>query len=854
MLGDKLAAALQRFNAGDIGGVEHLCGEILRESPQQADALHLLGVARLMSGRAADAATALRRALAAKPGDVAILENLGLACLAVQDHVQAESILRQALAAGSSSGLTYMRLGMALGLQRRFAEALSLLQTAAEKSPNDVDVLLNLGNAHCQLDQWQEAVGIYQRALVLQPQNADAHFNLGTLFRQIKRLDEAEASFQRVLQIAPGYAEAHINLGLVYAEQGRLDDAIGSYRRALELAPQMVQAHNNLGNVLMLKGARDEAVASYERALAIDPQHPDAYVNLGAVRAVDGDLAAARMLYEKALQYAPADFDAHRGLAVALQIAGRRQEALNHFRQAFEINPRNADTCSDLGRVYRDMSDLGEAAQWFRKALAIDTNYVEAHYELAETLKVGGRFDEAVAGYERALAIKADYFPALSGLIYVRQHMCAWDGIEALWERSRREAIGRAGSGVTPFSVLSQPTTPEEQLACARAWAQQQAAPFARQATVLGFDFAHRKANERLRIGYLSWDFHAHATSYLIAELFELHDRRRFEIFAYSMGPEDGSEIRQRVRRAVDHFVDVAGESETAAAQKIYADNIDILVDLKGYTQGARTGIMALRPAPLQLNWLGFPGSMGAEFIDYIVADPFVIPEGFEKYYSEQVLRLPDCYQSNDRHRPIGEQAGGREACGLPPAGFVFCCFNLTHKILPDVFACWMRILAAVPGSVLWLLEANPWAVENLRRVAAAHGVAPERLVFAPMKPLAEHLARYRLANLALDTFPYTSHTTASDALWAGCPLVTRTGATFASRVAGSLLRNAGLPDLVTDSLDGYEKLVLALAGDPLQLGELRQRLQANRDSCALFDTPRFVRNLEGAYESIVEK
>jgi predicted O-linked N-acetylglucosamine transferase (SPINDLY family) len=297
--------------------------------------------------------------------------------------------------------------------------------------------------------------------------------------------------------------------------------------------------------------------------------------------------------------------------------------------------------------------------------------------------------------------------------------------------------------------------------------------------------------------------------------------------------------------------VDVSGETPFTTAQRIYDDGVDVLVDLTGYTLGARTPILALRPAPVQVNWLGYPGTLGTDCVDYLVADPVIVPPGQEGNYTEKVVRLPDCYQVNDRRREVSERVPSREECGLPATGIVFCCFNQAYKILPETFALWLRVMRAAPGSVLWLAESNPWMAANLRRAAAATGVAAERLVFAARKPLPEYLVQYRLADLALDTFPYTSHTTASDALWMGCPLVTRAGETFASRVAGSILRNAGLPELVTDSLAQYERLVVELATTPEKLQAVRRKLQENRDSCPLFDTPRFVRNLESAYEEM---
>ncbi len=854
MLAGKLREAFGRFNAHDLAGAARLCGEILKQAPRNPEALHLLGVVRLMSGNAREAASLISQALEATPQDMVMLENLGLAHLAAQDYAKAETAFRKALSLGALHGLLYMRLGLALGSQGKLTEAVSALRTAADSAPGDPDVHLNLGNALAESGQTEQAAACYRKVLSLQPDHVNAYFNLGTLFKRVGRLDEAVVAYRSALTHAPGYAEAHNNLGLVYAQQGRTDDAIACFRRALELEPGQVQAHNNLGNALMALGRRDEAVACYEKALAIGPGHPDAYVNLGNVHAEQGFFSDAQELYEKALRLAPGSYDAHRNLGRALRLQGRRRDALVHYRRALELDPDQAESCNELGTAYRESGDFGQAEVYYRKALALDPKHVQAHFNLAETLKVLGRLNEAVALDERILTLEADYLPALGSLVHLRQHTCDWDGIEGLWERLRHEAIGKAGAGISPFSILSQPTSPDEQLTCAKVWAAQELAPLAVSRSRLGFDFSgRRRPSGKLRIGYLSWDFHKHATSYLIAELFEIHDRNRFEIYAYSYGPDDGSTIRARIRHACDRFTDVADRSYVAASQAIYNDAVDILVDLKGYTQGSRSQIMALRPAPIQVNWLGYPGTMGTDCIDYIIADPFIIPEAMERCYSETVIRLPDCYQINDRHRQISDHIPTREECCLPAQGLVFCCFNLTYKILPDVFERWMRIMQAVPDSVLWLLEANQWAVGNLRRAAAAKGVAPERLVFAPRQPLAEHLARYRLADLAVDTFPYTSHTTASDALWAGCPLVTCSGETFASRVAGSILLNAGMRELVTASLEEYERLMLDLASSPARLRDVRRRLGENRDSCPLFDTPRFAQNLERAYEQMFD-
>lgn len=848
---DKLRAAFGCFQARDLAGAARLCGEVLRDTPRHPDALHLLGVVRLAGGDAQEAASLISKAVDSAGPGAAMLENLGLAHLVLRNFATAEAMFRDALAFGASQGSLYMRLGLALASQGKLADAVTALREAAARSPEIPDVHLNLGNTLAERGEPDEALACYNRVLAAQPDHPAAHYNLGNLHRNAGRLEEAEASYRRVLAVAPGDADTHNNLSLVYERQGRLDEAAACLRQALALKPDHVHALSNLGNVLQAQGRLDEAAACCEKALAIHPDFIDALINLGNVRVDQGRPGDAQALYERTLRLNSSSIDACRNLGNLFSGQGRFTEAIACYRKALEINPDQSDLHHDLGIALRDSGAFEAAIAAFRKAIAIDPGIAPTHYHLAETLKVPGRFDEAIAAYERALTLKPDFFQALNGLTYLRQHMCDWNGIEALWERLRRDAIGKPGSGISPFSVLYMPSSAAEQLACSREWARSIPKHLTGARPDLGMDARLRAPHARLRVGYLSWDFHQHATSFLVAELFELHDRGRLEVYAYSFGPDDASPVRARIKNACEHFVDVSSESYAAIAQRIRRDEIDVLVDLKGYTLGSRPQIVAMRPAPVQVNWLGFPGSMGTECVDYILADAFIIPQGAEANYSEKVVRLPDCYQVNDRKREISASMSTREENGLPSAGVVFCCFNQTAKILPDVFAGWMRILRAVPGSVLWLLESNPWAAENLRRAAEDRGIASGRLHFAPRKPLAEHLARYRAADFAIDTFPYTSHTTASDALWAGCPLVTRTGETFVSRVAGSILINAGMRELVADTPAGYERKVLELATSPRKLQDVRGRLLATRDSCPLFDTPRFVRNLESAYETM---
>jgi predicted O-linked N-acetylglucosamine transferase (SPINDLY family)/glycosyltransferase involved in cell wall biosynthesis len=608
----------------------------------------------------------------------------------------------------------------------------------------------------------------------------------------------------------------------------------------------------NAGNLLRVVGEPEVAIAKYRRSLEIEPDYLPALYNLGLVLHDTDRIEEAEACFRRIVTIDPGDADALFHLGVLLHRRMRLDEAANTFRLAVHHAPDNPHLWMRLGDVYVSLftdNSLQKAAECFRKALELQPSLANAHFSLGRVHHFADRLDEAVRSYQVALNLEPETVAFGASLLDEMQQLCDWLRLDALCEFKRRSAVEQPAQPPHPFGMLSIPSTPTEQRACAQNFSRLLAGPMARERERLSFRF-DRSSRERRRIGYLSAEFHAHATAFLAAELFELHDRSRFEIFAYSYGPDDGSAIRERLRRSFDGFVDVRSLSHAAAATAIHADEIDILVDLKGYTIHARPEIMALRPAPVQVNYLGYPGTMGADFIDYIVGDRFVTPVARAPEFSENLVIMPDSYQVNDRHRPIAGTPS-RRALGLPGSGFVFCCFNQTYKILPDVFAVWMRLLEAVPGSVLWLLEWNRWAAQNLSREAAARGVDPARLVFAPLLPLAEHLGRLSAADLFLDTLPYNAHTSASDALWAGLPVLTCAGETFASRVAGSLLTAVGVPELITHNLVDYEALGLRLARAPGELAALRDRLSWNRKTAPLFDTPRFVRNLENAYEAM---
>ena len=696
------------------------------------------------------------------------------------------------------------------------ARARELYRRALSIEPRNTLALGNLAVVAIADRDYARAERYLREVLSTESQDPGIYCNLGVVLRAQARLDEAVAAYETALRLRPDYADAYHNLGNALTDQSRFDQAIAAYRKAIEFRPNYAEAYNNIGNALRGQGRLEEAIAAYRKAIELKPQDPDAYSNLGTT----------------------------------LKDLGRLDEAVAVHRHALQLKPANAAAQNNLGVALRAQGRFAAAVAAYRHAVMLKPDYPEAYNNLGNALQDHGRLEEAIAAYQRAIELKPDYPEAFGQLVHQRQHACDWRNFAE--DQQRLLALVRRGeSAIAPFILLGCAATPADQLLCAQKWAEGLKLKVPESAR---FRHAARRREGKIRLGYLSADFHQHATAFLIAEVFERHDRSRFEIAAYSYGPDDRSSMRRRLSATFDHFLDIRPLPHGEVARKIHDAGIDILVDLKGYTTHARTEIMAYRPAPIQVNYLGFPGTMGADFIDCIVADRFLVPEGEQQYYSEAVAYLPDCYQSNDTKREISSQVPSRAECGLPERGFVFCCFNNSYKITPAFFDIWTRLLEAVPGSVLWLLEANATAKDNLCREAKARGIDAERLVFAPRRPLAEHLARHRHADLFLDTLPCNAHTTASDALWAALPVLTCAGGTFAGRVAGSLLQACGLSALITTSLEEYEALALKLARGPDRLAKFKRTLEKERLRMPLFDIARFTQNLEAAYVRIWEE
>jgi protein O-GlcNAc transferase len=697
-----------------------------------------------------------------------------------------------------------------------------------------------------------------------------------------KRFKDCHGALDARTAPAPG-ADTRLQQAQLAFEAGRNEAAATLLREGLEADPGQVAAWNLLGEVLQASDPT-AASAAWWQALSLDPDNAEASFNLGNHNRAQGEHGAAIIHYERALRAAPEHGGLLNNLGLAYKAIGAAERAEACYRAALAAQPQHADALVNLVNALFQREAYGEALATIERLLALrqdappsirllqalaqerlgDTAAAEAtlraavtrwpedatlHAYLGTLLVRSHRYAEAETVLARSLALAPQSAYALSLLAHARQQQCAWQQLGPLFARLETLLAGQGAEGPVPvdaFSALSMPLSPRSLLHVAQRWARQFAPPRPAVPPVLAV-----AAGERLRVAFVSANFREHPTAHLSLEFWERIDRTRLEMFAYSLGSAAPDACRRRAQAAFEHFVDVDGLTVAEIAQRIRADRIAIVIDRNGYTQHAREGIFALRPAPLQINCIGYPGTLGAPWYDYIFTDRFSLPESLRPFYSEQPLYMPHMAFPSDTTRLPPGPPPDRAACGLPAAGFVFCCFNNAYKILPDVFALWMRLLAAVPGSVLWLLETTAEATANLRREAQAAGIAPERLIFAPRVSVGAHVARHAAADLFLDTYPYGAHTTANDALLAGLPLITCVGETLVSRIAGSQLDAIGLPELITTNLADYETLARTLAREPALLKGYRDRLAANRRTHPLFDMDRYARDFATAMTQI---
>ena len=703
------------------------------------------------------------------------------------------------------------------------------------------------------------------------------------------KLEQASRLLKQALRDPANSPAAYYYLGLVEYQQHHYLKAAELIEKALSLNasdPAMLASMLNNAGLAWLSGDRPEkAVRAFSMAIECDPNYVQAWFNRGNARRAGKDLSAARADYLQALELDPYMASAHNNLGLVLQQAGEVLLAIEHFEKSLQIQPDYVIAINNLGLAKRVLGQTDAALEHYRNALARVPDYVEAHVNAGNLLQQTGRYDLALHHYASAYKLAPQVDLLLGNLIFCRAMMCDWQDFNALWRQVARH-VAKGAIPCSPFVMLGGCDDARLTLQLARRYSEVHvplidSPPFqdaqsrlidkvhgasgsepeeeSRDESKDGLREGLREGTEtqtcshhtsvkkrKLRIGYVSSDFREHPVAYLMVGILEQHDRDAFEVMGFAIGAPGQDPLGQRIRASVDRFVDLSSVTDQQAIETIRAHELDIAIDLNGYIDGCRPGIFRARIAPIQVNYYGYPGTMGAPFIDYIVGDRHLMPSGFDAFYQEKIIYLPQSYQPNDDQRPIAEAVGNRSDHGLPQDAVVFCCFNKPYKITPPVFDCWMQILKAVPDSVLWLQSTDLTVIGNLRKATQKAGLNPERLVFAGrVATTAEHLARYRLADLFLDTLPYTAHTTANDALWAGLPVLGLSGQTFSARVSESLLTTLGLPDLVMRTLPQYQARAIELAKHPEQRAALRKRLEQGKQDSALYRPAQIARWLE---------
>jgi predicted O-linked N-acetylglucosamine transferase (SPINDLY family) len=629
--------------------------------------------------------------------------------------------------------------------------------------------------------------------------------------------------------------EQQISLGRLVIARSMIDEALQS-------APDIYRLNELSAFLFLMQDQKPQAISILEK-LSVLPNCTDvALYELGSALIGNGDWQGAMKSLEKALNINPNVFEIVHDLAVTYAALGRHQEALSAFRKATSLNPTSSELFYNLGRLYDDLYREKDAIEYYSKAFELNPEFIEPLINIGTNFMVLGDDLEALKYFDKAFNLNPN-FPYLFGdRLYLQQKLGILDNhekhIQALIHRIQADE-----RVITPFHFLGMVDDPDLAKEVAILYANDR---YPRNPVLGHLDVATQ--SEKIRVGYFSPDFRNHATAILTAEMYELHDRNQFEIIAFSVNRREEDAMKQRLMKSVDQFIECADLNDIEVAKLAREMRIDIAVDLGGITQDARMGIFAARAALIQVNYLVYPGTLGTQYHEYLLADRVLIPEGQEHSYTEKIAFLPNCYQVNDRKREVSEMVLDRKQEGLPDNAFVLCCFNNSYKITSEIFSIWMELLEELPNAILWLLETNPAATENFLIKAKKLGINPERIIFAKKIKKEEHLARQRLADLFLDTFPYGAHTTASDALWVGLPLVTLIGKSFQSRVAASLLHSVGHPELIADSLEKYKDLVLRMVKNPHQLKVISNDLLTNQLQLPLFDTPRFMRSIEAAY------
>ncbi|QWE12813.1 glycosyltransferase family 41 protein [Polynucleobacter sp. AP-Titi-500A-B4] len=771
----------------------------------------------------------------------------GLSLLEQQQFAQAEAAFRESLVHAPDRPSTLINLSITLINQQNFDEAKQLLEKLLHIEPDNPEAYFYLGLANNHLNLISDAIKYLDKATEMAPQFFDAWLLKADLFDTQQLPMKALTCYEALVAIKPDFLLAWKNMGFLLSELKQHEQAINAYSQALKLDSNDADIHFAKGNALSELGRSDEALSSLYRAIQLNPNHGKAHSICGIILSRQGLIEEALCSYQAALTVEPQDFQTWSNLGVTLHANNKPDEALVAYDKAVSINPQYAEAWSNKGIALNDLKRHEEALVAYDKAISINSKYAEAWSNKGITLNDLKRHEEALVTYDKATSIHENIDYLLGTRLHTQMQIADWVGLDqrlAILKEKLEQSLNVA----PPFPLLSLIESPKLQQQAARSWIKKKAPVN----SSLG-PISRELKRGKIRLGYFSADFRIHPVALLMAGVFEHHDRSQFEVFGFSYGPKTNDEIRARLEKGFDQFIEVHDQTDQEVAKLARAHGIDIAIDLTGLTRFSRQGIFAHRAAPIQVNYLGYPGTSGAGYFDYCIADSTLIPEDEAQYYEEKIVYLPHTYQANDDKRAVSSKVFTREECGLPQDAFVFCCFNNNYKITPTIFAIWMNILQRVEKSVLWLFQDNPMAAKNLLSEAVKCGIPSDRIIFAKHMSPADHLARHRLADLFLDTLPYNAHTTASDALWSDLPIITVLGNAFPGRVAASLLKAIGLPELITQNPKEYEELAVSLATNPAALQQIKQKLIANKAKEPLFNTGLFTQNLEKVYATMYD-
>ncbi len=738
-------------------------------------------------------------------------------------------------------GLLFVQRGM-------FADAVIWMRRATETNPNQPIYFSNYGNVLQDLGRWAEAVPQYQKAITLDPNYADPSYNLGNALQKINQHEAALENYRRAIAINPMWAEAHLNYGNAYDALARYEEALQCYDKVIECNPTYSGGYINRSNVLAKLGRHAEALAGYDQATKLGGDAYTAYIKAGEILLEKNQCDAAVEKCNLAIKLRPSDPSAYLLLGRIYFFVRNLENAVQCFRRASELKPDSADAYNGLGLAYVKAGYFKDSQAFFRKALEINPQMYIARINLGDSYFVEGDLQSALEAFQGL-----DFGIQPLGLMqFFKQQLGDWSTYDIDRDNFIKRIRAPRVMGITedPWHV--------QRISDSPSLAKDVAQNFFNNATRAMPKvppLEKRAPGKKIRIGYFSPDFRDHAVSHLTLQLLESHSRDKFETYAFAFGysaPTDT--LRPKLVKAFDHFIDINQKNDLEVINLARELKIDIAIDLAGITSESRVAIFAGRAAPIQVNYLGFTGTLGSSCHDYIITDPVVAPDDSLEHFTEKVVHIP-CVMPYDSRHDIEAKMPTRESAGLPAEGFVFCSFNQCFKITPEIFDSWMRIMLKVPRSCLWINQARPQAMTNYKKEAEARGVSPDRIIFAPrVTEMEGHLARLKCADLFLDTFPYNAHTSAIDALWAGVPLITRMGGTFASRMAGSLVKSIGLGDLIVRDIEEYEALAVDLANNPAKLSAIRQRLSQNRLSHPLFNSQLYLRSYEQALSIMHER